>query len=194
MAAVIFRGRKYRLNLAYDAVLSCIQAGRDPVLGDLDKLELCLAILVKNRRALRRLNPQDKSELYEEISSKHLNVISRKAPGKQAQPVSDFVEDFDLIYSSFRFAYGMDLSRERGKLPWKEFCWLFEGLPPGCKMREVMEIRARKIPAPTKYNQEEIRQLTELKQYWTLPAFSTGNNQEQLEGLFEALSRLAVKA
>ena len=191
MAAVIFRGRKYRLNLAYDAVLSCIQAGRDPVLGDLDKLELCLAILVKNKRALRRLNPQDKSELYEEISSKHLNVISRKAPGKQAQPVSDFVEDFDLIYSSFRFAYGMDLSRERGKLPWKEFCWLFEGLPPGCKMREVMEIRARKIPAPTKYNQEEIRQLTELKQYWTLPVLGPANYQEQLECLFEALSRLA---
>ena len=182
MAAVIFRGRKYRLNLAYDAVLSCIQAGRDPVLGDLDKLELCLAILV---------NPQDKSKLYEEISSKHLNVISRKAPGKQAQPVSDFVEDFDLIYSSFRFAYGMDLSRERGKLPWKEFCWLFEGLPPGCKMREVMEIRARKIPAPTKYNQEEIRQLTELKQYWTLPVLGPANYQEQLECLFEALSRLA---
>lgn len=194
MASVTVHGKRFRLNLAYDAVLSCIQAGRDPVLGDLDKLELCLAILVKNKRALRRLNPQDKSELYEEISSKHLNVISRKAPGKQAQPVSDFVEDFDLIYSSFRFAYGMDLSRERGKLPWKEFCWLFEGLPPGCKMREVMEIRARKIPAPTKYNQEEIRQLTELKQYWTLPAFSTGNYQEQLESLFEALSRLAVKA
>ena len=191
MAAVIFHGKRFRLNLAYDAVLSCIQAGRDPVLGDLDKLELCLAILVKNRRALRRLTPQDKGKLYEEISSKHLNVISRKAPGKQTQPVSDFVEDFDLIYSSFLFSYGIDLSKAHGKLQWREFCWLFEGLPSGCKMREVMEIRSRKIPAPTKYNQEEIRQLTELKRYWMLPILGPGNYQEQLESLFEALSRLA---
>ena len=148
MASVTIHGKRFWLNLAYDAVLSCIQAGRDPVLGDLDKLELCLAILVKNRRALRRLTPQDKGKLYEEISSKHLNVISRKAPGKQTQPVSDFVEDFDLIYSSFWFAYGIDLNRERGKLLWKEFCWLFEGLPPGCKMREVMESGPEKFLHP----------------------------------------------
>lgn len=191
MESVIFQGKRVRLNLAYDMVLACIEASREPVLSDEDKLEVCLAILIKNRRFLRKLSRKAKDELYRMICMQHINVIRRSAPKNQSGPISDFIADFDLIYSSFRFAYGIDLDRVRGKLHWREFCWLFEGLPPGCKMREVMEIRARKIPAPTKYNQEEIRQLTELKQYWTLPVLGPANYQEQLECLFEALSRLA---
>ena len=102
----------------------------------------------------------------------------------------DFEADSDYIYASFKQAYGMDLIRERGKLGWRNFCELLDGLPDKTKLKEVMRIRAMEVPEPTKYNQKERQNIMELKAYYALPVKNT-NSGNGLDMLFTTLERMA---
>ena len=84
----------------------------------------------------------------------------------------------------------MELIKERGKLQWKNFCKLLDGLPDKTKLKEVMRIRAMEVPEPTKYNQKERQNIMELKAYYALPVKRTeGGNG--LDVLFSTLERMA---
>lgn len=85
-----------------------------------------------------------------------------KAPRKKdGQKVTDFVQDAGLIRAAFRQAYGIDLYRD--KLHWIEFIELLNAIPEGNRYAEVVGIRARPMPAPTKYNQHEREWLAKAK-------------------------------
>lgn len=85
-----------------------------------------------------------------------------KAPRKKdGQKVTDFVQDAGLIRSAFRQAYGIDLYRD--KLHWIEFTELLNAIPEGNRYAEIVGIRARPMPAPTKYNQHEREWLAKAK-------------------------------
>ena len=85
-----------------------------------------------------------------------------KAPRKKdGQKVTDFVQDAGLIRAAFRQAYGIDLYRD--KLHWIEFTELLNAIPEGNRYAEVVGIRARPMPAPTKYNQHEREWLAKAK-------------------------------
>ena len=102
----------------------------------------------------------------------------------------DFEADSDYIYASFKQAYGMDLIKERGKLEWKNFCKLLDGLPDKTKFKEVMRIRAMDVPEPTKYNQKERQNIMELKAYYALPVKGTsrGNGLDMLFATLEGMA------
>ena len=85
-----------------------------------------------------------------------------KAPRKTGgQKVTDFVQDAGLIRAAFRQAYGIDLYRE--KLHWIEFTELLNAIPEGNRYSEVVGIRARPMPAATKWNQHEREWLAKAK-------------------------------
>ena len=85
-----------------------------------------------------------------------------KAPRKKdGQKVTDFVQDAGLIRAAFRQAYGIDLYRD--KLHWIEFTELLNAIPEGNRYAEIVGIRARPMPAPTKYNQHEREWLAKAK-------------------------------
>ena len=85
-----------------------------------------------------------------------------------------------------------DISFVRGILHWKKFVSLFQGLTNDTKIKEIMEIRGRKLPKPTKYNQEEIQNLRELKAYYAIGDLEE-NYQDGLGELFNSLERMASK-
>lgn len=86
-----------------------------------------------------------------------------KAPRKKdSKKVTDFVQDAGLIRAAFRQAYGIDLWRDR--LHWIEFTELLNAIPEGNRYSEVVGIRARPMPAPTKWNQHEREWLIKAKQ------------------------------
>ena len=90
-----------------------------------------------------------------------------KAPRKKdGQKVTDFVQDAGLIRAAFRQAYGIDLYRD--KLHWIEFTELLNAIPEGNRYAEVVGIRARPMPAPTKYNQHEREWLAKAKAEYRL--------------------------
>ena len=75
----------------------------------------------------------------------------------------DFTQDRALIIAAFRQAYGIDLVAERGRMHWQTFADLLKGLPSNTRLAEVMDIRAKPMPKPTKYNAEERARLAKLK-------------------------------
>lgn len=83
-------------------------------------------------------------------------------PRKKGGPkITDFIQDAALIRAAFRQAYGIDLYRDR--LHYIEFTELLNAIPEGSRYAEVLGIRARPIPSPTKWNQHEREWLIKAK-------------------------------
>ena len=88
-------------------------------------------------------------------------LLFQQKPKKDAKKVTDFEQDAGLIRAAFRQEFGIDLYRD--KLHWIEFSEMLNAIPEGNRYAEVVGIRARPIPAPTKWNQHEREWLLKAK-------------------------------
>ena len=108
--------------------------------------------------------------------------------------VLDYKQDSMYIYSSFMADYGIDLFEQQGKLHWWKFVSLLSGLSEKSKMREIMGIRSRPLPEPNKYNQKEIANLIELKQYYALDISQDERERNFKQGIARLAENLKQKA
>lgn len=153
----------YRLNLSFDRVLRALDAMDDDVLPDKDKIDVAIRLLVRFPRPLLYLR---RAKLWGDIFDR---CIKPSHTGDTSGPQAfDFTQDAEYIYAAFRQAYGIDLKAERGRLDWREFLALFEALPDGTVMSEIMSIRLRDYPQPDGYNQDEIAALRKAKNAFAL--------------------------
>lgn len=187
---LIFQGRRYKLDLAYDTVLNVQRMFQERKLDDSDMLTEALKIFHVPKRCIRSLTWQERSELLQAIYEEKIQTRPRPRVGKQ-QKLFDFEDDGEYIYASFMQDYGIDLIAEQGKLPWRRFIALFQGLTPGTKIKEVMKYRAMEVPKPNKNNQKEIQEIMELKAYYAL-GYQENNAAEGLEKLFTTLEGMAT--
>lgn len=106
---------------------------------------------------------------------------------KQAEhkKITDFEQDADLIRAAFMQAYGINLFRDR--LHWLEFTCYLSGLPEGSRYCDILGIRARPMPNPTKYNAEERQWLMKAKAEYALRM----TDKEQREQYARNVSNLA---
>lgn len=79
----------------------------------------------------------------------------------EQKKLTDFEQDAPMIRTAFRQVYNIDLFR--AELHWLEFIELLGNLPEGNRYMDVLGIRARPLPAPTKYNQKEREWLMKAK-------------------------------
>lgn len=117
---------------------------------------LCVKCVISHRMTLKTA-----SEVYKALG----DLLFEKPPehGMEGQKkITSFEQDAPLIRAAFRQVYRIDLYRE--KLTWFEFTELLQGLPDGNRYEDVMGIRARPLPAPTKYNAKEREWLLQAKQ------------------------------
>lgn len=188
---VVFQKRKYRTCVTYDAVLDVQLAYRDKELPAELKLSVALHRFLRSPWRVRKMALAEKVELLNAIFSQQIE-IPQKGANDNATRILDFHLDEEYIYASFLQAYGMDLRREAGRLHWKDYISLFQGLPDDTQIKEVMRIRAMELPAPTKNNQKQIQQLIKLKSYYALPVVG-GGGQSGLNRLFDMLASQAVR-
>jgi len=181
-AEIKYKNKKIRLNLAFDRVFILLEAWKDDTLSDTEKVELCCSLLIKSKFV--RLSILEKSEIVIRIFDEFL--FSNKSDDK-SKPSFDFEQDADYIYSAFMQTYRIDLIDQRGKLDWRKFIALFQGLPENAKIREIMDIRSKKLPAPTKYNQEERQSLIKAKRAFALKGDGQSDFQQGLSDLFNTL-------
>jgi len=152
-----------------------------------EKFLMMLELLVKNHKVLKYLTIDEQAELLKCIFDEFILTKSKKPKSSTKQV--DFAQDSNYIYSSFMLDYGIDLYEAQGVLDWRKFIALFQGLSDKTKIKEIMSIRARPIPAPTKYNQDEIKKLSELKAFYALDI-----SAEEAEQSFQAsLDKFADK-
>ena len=144
-------GRFYRLDLDFRNVLRMTDTlARDDLT---DEAREWLAL-----RCIMRRPPKNTTEALKAVR----DIIfpgTKKSADKQK--ITDFVQDADLIRAAFLQVYGINLYRD--KLHWMEFSALLAGLPDGNRYSDVLGIRARPMPAPTKYNAEERKWLAKAK-------------------------------
>ena len=134
-------GRFYRLDFDFRNVLKMMEImARDDLMPDAREY-LALKCLTRHPRNVSKVLAAVRALLFE------------KPPKADAKKVTDFVQDAGLIRAAFRQEYGVDLYRE--KLHWIEFRELLNAIPEGNRYSEVIGIRVRPIPSPTKWNGEE---------------------------------------
>ena len=186
---VHYKGKRYRVETAFDTVLLIYKLYEEEILDADEKINQALKMLTRNSIKVHMLSDMEKIELLDKIMQEKIKTTQRPQIGPPKK-LMDFEADSDYIYASFKQAYGIDLVKERGKLRWKNFCELLDGLPDQTKIKEVMKIRAMEIPEPTKYNQKERQNIVELKAYYALP-IKGRQSENGLETLFITLERMA---
>ena len=175
---------------AFDVVLEVQQLFREEKLTEWEKLDTALKMLVKNEWNLKLFSANEKAELLNEIYNRCISMKRRPEIRKSPVPILDFEEDGEYIYASFMQDYGVDLIDMQGKLSWRKFIALFDGLSEDTKIKRVMKIRGMELPAFTGKNQKQIQDILELKSYYALPVRG-GGEQYGLDSLFSALEGMA---
>ena len=166
---ITHKGRKYALTPAYDNVLT--------MFADVEGLpEHCVPEIMGHYLLLK---PSADPELLQAVSA----VLFPPAKQTTHQKSMDFIQDGPLIYAAFMQAYGIDLNAQRGKLHWWKFTALLHGLPSNTRLMEIVQIRTRPMPAPTKYNAQERAQLARLKQEYALELTAEEREKQLQEGL-----------
>ncbi len=181
---------KIVVNPAFDTVLEIQKLYLEDSLTDYEKAEQALRMLVRNKWNLRLYTPPEKVKLLEEIGKRYIETKKRPQIKKNPLPVLDFEEDGDYIYASFMQDYHIDLIDEQGRLPWKKFLYLFNGLSSDTKIKQVMQIRSMEVPRYNGKNAKQIQQINELKSYYALPVRG-GGGQAGLDLLFRTLEGMA---
>ncbi len=194
-SSVTWKEMEIPLNLSFDRVLHLYDLWKDTSLIENEKLDITLMILIKDESDLqkvRRLPIREQSALFEQIYKEFISPPEKNNTSTSPR-LFDFNEDGDFIFSSFWMDYGIDLIEAQGELDWRKFLSLFQGLSKNTKIKEVMSIRARPIPSPTPYNQQEIQELQELKRYYALSSTTREDNnfEDAIERLFSALETRA---
>lgn len=148
---VTIRGHFYRLDFDFRNVLQMIDTlSRDDLLPD-----------ARDYQALKCLMPRPPRNAAEVLAQVRFVIFPDTKASADKQKITDFAQDADLIRAAFMQCYGINLFRDR--LHWLEFSSLLAGLPEGSRYSEVLGIRTRPMPAPTKYNAEERRWLAKAK-------------------------------
>ena len=154
-------------------------------------MRACRILRRQIRHWLWLMGEGNKIQLLNKIYEEQIRIPKKPSVGKQIRSF-DFDLDAEYIYASFLQDYGMDLVREQGKLHWKQFVALFQGLTSKTKIKEIMRIRAMDVPEPNGHNQKEIQNIMELKTYYALPV-EGGGGQSGLDALFAALEAEAMR-
>lgn len=147
--SVTVDGRRYKMDFDFRNVLQMIEIlDRDDLMPEARAYNALLCVCKRPKNPLRVLEA--------------VKGLLFSAPRKRAEKkVTDFIQDAGLIRAAFRQAYGIDLFRDR--LHWIEFTELLGALPEGNRYSEVVGIRARPMPAPTRWNQHEREWLIKAK-------------------------------
>ena len=142
-------GKFYKMDFEFRNVLRMIDILDDETLMPEARAYNALHCICKRPRNAVRVLDAVKGLLFS---------APRKKAGKR---VTDWVQDAPLIRAAFRQAYGIDLYRD--KLHWIEFTELLNAIPEGNRYSEIVGIRARPMPEPTKWNAKEREWLMQAK-------------------------------
>lgn len=142
-------GKFYKLDFDFRNVLNMIDVlQRDDLIEDA-KEYLALKCLTKHPKNVHAVLDAVRKVLFE------------VKPNKDEKKVTSFEQDAGMIRTAFRQEYNINLWADN--LHWLEFIELFQNIPEGNRYSEVVGIRVRPLPKPTKWNADERTALLKAK-------------------------------
>ena len=173
--SVTVDGKTYAVDLDFRNVLALMDTlARDDIIEG-----------AKAYRALKcvmKHPPKNALEVLTELKK----ILFSEQKQAEHKKITDFDQDADLIRAAFMQAYGINLFRDR--LHWLEFTCYLSGLPEGSRYCDILGIRARPMPNPTKYNAEERQWLMKAKSEYALQM----SDKEQREQYARNVGNLAT--
>lgn len=168
-------GRKrVRLDLGFRNVLRMMEIlGRDDLMPEAKEW---LAVRCVCKRPVRGTFAAVKALLFS------------NPPKNDGKRVTSFEQDAPLIRAAFRQVYGIDLWRDN--LHWIEFTELLQGIPEGSRYAEIIGIRVREMPEPTKWNAKERAWLARAKASVALKRTEKeieADYQQSVQNIFNAM-------
>lgn len=170
-------GMTYAIDLSFDNVLRVFDLLNDDEVGDMDKTEIGLLMLINDE--LEEYDIQEKIDIFVEVfkstigkeaeENQPLDIEGNPMPAEYSdnKKVYSIKEDAEYIYASFYQDYGIDLIEMQGKLHWNKFKALLGGLRKDTRFKEVVEIRQMDLPSG-KGNQKQREQVKKLKKQYAL--------------------------
>lgn len=143
-------GRTYRADFCFRNVLRMMDILRNDDIVPEAREWLALKCLIRHP-------PKKTGPLMDAVR----RLLFNDAKPETGKKLTDFEQDADLILSAFMQSYHINLYRD--DLHWFEFIALLSCLPDGSRYAEVLGIRARPLPKPSKYNADERRALMRAK-------------------------------
>lgn len=172
---------RFRINPSFQIVLKCFDIISDKLLTDSQKIDICVSSFLRPRWAGIILPQKCKAHLFKAYIN---NFVSIREPSGNSQPrVMDFKQDAEAIYSSFWQCYGIDLLGKDKDLHWWAFSCLLSGLSEDTKLMQIVSIRTKPMPKPTKYNAEERKQLAKLKAAHRIKLSEEESQKQYEEGM-----------
>lgn len=145
-------GRFYKCDFDFRNVLKMLDIMQIQELTPAARDYHCVKCVLRGHLPARKV-----ADVYSSVC----NVLFEKTP-ENGEKLMSFEQDAALIRAAFRQTYQIDLFRDA--LTWFEFIELLHALPEGNRFTEIVGIRARPIPAPTKWNGKEREALIKAKQ------------------------------
>lgn len=185
-------GGKVRIRADVHTALLCIDVLSDPALEEADKMELVLALFLPffTRIASRFWSGKKRGAVLRAILKQHLARGEEQKSGREKK-VLDIGQDAPLLWAAFLQCYGVDLKKDAHKIHWWEYQDLLAGLPDKTRIMQIVSIRARPLPKPTKYNAEERAALIRLKQKYRIRR-SEEEEKKQLADGFKVMARRLI--
>ena len=151
--------RTYKVNLGFRNVLRMMD-----VLDREDLMPEAATYLAL--KCVMRHVPRECGEIMKAVSE--LCFASGKKKKTASGPrLTSYTQDAGMIRAAFLQVYGIDLWT--ADLHWLAFRDLMEGLPSeGPRYSEIISIRGRPMPKPTKFNADERKWLQEAKKAYAL--------------------------
>lgn len=175
---ITVRKRKYRLKTDFRNVLLMMETlDREDIIPEARTYRALLCVVK---------HPPKDEELCGEIMKEFRRVFLPEAKEKSGKKLTSFTQDADLIRGAFRQNYGIDLFRDG--LHWIEFSCLLSCLPEGSRYTEIIGIRSKPMPKPTRYNADERAALAKAKRACALQL----TEKEREQSYQASLSRTAA--
>lgn len=169
-----YKNKEYDIDLSFDNVLDVYDMLDRNDLRDYEKARICLSLLLDEQEyeSLEAIDLWNYIYLnFIHVETKEVvkrDLLGKPVPAlkKDKTKVIDFEKDANYIYASFRQAYGINLFEEHGKMHWKEFLALLDGLPSNTRMKEIIRIRTWE---PSKHDSKEYKEhMQELQEIYAL--------------------------
>lgn len=193
--SITIDGKDYALDLSFDNVLRIYELKDDDEIDDYTKIEYMFEMLVIGGESLD-LSIEQKSMIVEKIfdtfilvESKYKDQQETQNAEESAKKIWDINKDAELIYASFLFDYQIDLFEQQGKLHWRKFVALLNGLSENSPFMQVVKIRTMEVPKANKYNAKEREMIRKLKRIYALEQEPSG-----IDSAFDAIARRLGKA
>lgn len=189
---VVFDDKTYHLDLAFDTVLQYLKLSSDDELSEEEKAVYAIELFLDEQDL-----PSDpkfyelvfKAVNEEIISDPYGNNTSSSNPfGLAPVKYFDYEQDAEAIFASFMSEYHINLLEQRGKMHWREFKALFNGLSENSYMQRIISIRQRDL---SKVDDSKMRQqLTEAKSYYALDEPQKEETEQDQAAQTSALSAM----